>query len=633
MEEIKQTSFNFCSHLPEFVVNELITWIGIVELSLLDRSFCIHKNNFRVNVWNQISTSLILSPIACISLKGIHNNLLMSYWSWIISRNICLKFIRFNSFVELDYFVTLFQSTLMNDDYQDIFCQKLTTIEFFRNSLNKKNIKFIIFVFKKLINCNKLVINYSELSVDSMDVLLISLSESIKKLTTLLINCNKLGHFALSSIISANHSTLVELSIINFIGSKIADTPMSLFNLEQLNLELLSYLTDDGLRSFSLGLTKLNRLRLSNMSSISNNGMIMILPHLMSLSELVLDLCYFSCEGLFGLLSKKIIRIILSDCPTITDKGLYDLLACPLPNLQDLHIFNNLSISGRGLLPVLPPSLLTLDIINLPALVNEGLLQFQIHNLTNLTYLGLNNLPSLQLDQLVLQLPVSLQFLSIIGLSINNNNGLRQLFPKDNDLTNLKFLQLSILAGITDDASFSLDINSIFISKLLKNLEISSSFISDKILYNLFNVNAMSCLLSLSIAHTPYVRGDNGSYLPALPHTLTSLHLSNLSNLSDIGLKQLLSSNVSNLTYLNISSCDKIIGESMTGVLPQSLKSLYLNSNNSVSFRGLHDLLSNSLSNLNHLNIIQGNYFNDHNLKDMVTALVPNCTSLFISLK
>eukprot|EP01038_Epipyxis_sp_PR26KG_P013632 gene13632-18293_t len=114
--------------------------------------------------------------------------------------------------------------------------------------------------------------------------------------------------------------------------------------------------------------------------------------------------------------------------------------------------------------------------------------------------------------------------------------------------------------------------------------------------------NDIPNLTFLNLSHCLFLESRRHPFLP-LPRSLLTLTLSQMPHLSMKNLAILFSSFLSNLTYLNLSGLSNLKGEELYGLLSTNLTYLNLNGCASLTNQGLLSILSNNFSNLTSLNI------------------------------
>eukprot|EP01038_Epipyxis_sp_PR26KG_P014499 gene14499-19465_t len=208
-------------------------------------------------------------------------------------------------------------------------------------------------------------------------------------------------------------------------------------------------------------------------------------------------------------------------------------------------------------------------------------------NLTELTISGCKGINPDGLHAMTFGL-TGLSKLSLVDLNMTSDDNLNSLIPEN--LTNLTYLRLSHL-------NFHGRRISEHLPHSLTELDLSHLFhiriINEVFSYNLSNLK----ILKISCVTIGEVNSTS-----SFPTNLTRLD-SNFLTLNEQGLVTFLSFNLIHLRYLNMNNNDRITGEDSMKLLPISLVELHLSGCGNFTEKGLHQLLSQNLSNLTVLNL------------------------------
>eukprot|EP01038_Epipyxis_sp_PR26KG_P013823 gene13823-18537_t len=627
--------------LPEYLFHQLMEWLTLDEFSLLDCSFCCHDK--RDLILNSISSSTIHLPLTHYDPPSFYNKKvttrgqLSSYWSWLQTRRIFFEDVRLLSSKEAFLF-TKFYIYPLTKKYADILGQTMKSFSIYH--LNKDVINSdSIFMTVKLFNCLELFSCDNCLISDS--ILNSILSYSTKLYTIDFSNLPHITDDGLSSILATCHLTINVLFIQNCQGiSGTNISPLLLTNLSQLR-----YYGDslEGLPSMSLGLTGLEQLSLGGIdTSLSDYSYRETLINLKSITEIeVYDSFSFSGVNLRDAISPFLEDLILKNCENLTYEGLCDILSNNLTNLISLELtFLPLDVENEeiGHLPPLPSSLISLNLSNMLTITDKELNELFANYLPVLDTLKMSEMDMVTGNEFTFHLPSSMSSL-IILLSHLSDVGLKHLFS--NKLEHLSEVRIKCpkitgegFTEISAENIFSFDLSNCGITSkglcdILSNdwpdldtLDLSyckiidcgelfrfstsnlsclhlddNSDMTEDGLYHLFLDNNLVNLTFLSLKNLSNI--TNLALQPTLPKSLVQLYIG-MKNLTDLGLRQLLSNNLKKLSILDVSACEAI---TLTDVILKSLKYLNLTSCRSLTCKGLFDLLMNCSSHLREINI------------------------------
>eukprot|EP01038_Epipyxis_sp_PR26KG_P013269 gene13269-17779_t len=587
--------------LPEYLFLQLMEWLTLDEFSLLDCSFCCHDK--RDMILNCISSATIYSPL---TYPGYRVGWWMdSYWSWLQTRKIYFKDISLQCINEAYLFARFYINPLTKESAYvlgntmkkfniDFLCDDSIT-EWHDLSNELDNILLAIKLFNCLesFSCRHCLI--------SENILKSTLSHFTKLNTLSFVDLPHISDVELSSILAVCRSTIKELNISYCFGiSGTNISPLLLTNLSHFDYSGGSL---EGLLCMSLGLTGLQKLKLFGMhSSLSEDSFRKTFINLKSLISVeVSDLIGVDFHHA---ISPTLQELAVTNCANLTYGGLCDIFSSNnLTNLVSLELNSlPLLLAGNGEvhhLPPLPcslnrlvlrnsfsfhlPSCLSSLTISLLRFSDAGMNQLLSNKPQNLSKVKIfcPNLTSEGLDEI---LPLSIKELQLGNCGIANK-GLCNILS--NDWPDLFRLDLSYCHIIDFGESFRLSA-----SKLHSlNLNLNSEMTDDG-LYHLFLHNNLVNLTELYM--TDLSRITNLALRPSLPQSLVTLNISGMINLTDQGLKQLLSNNLINLRNFNASMCITITCHGLTGVLPSSVEYLNFCRCTSLTCKGLFNLLMSS---------------------------------------
>eukprot|EP01038_Epipyxis_sp_PR26KG_P015084 gene15084-20296_t len=629
---------------PEFLFNQLMEWLTLIDLSSLDCSLCCHS--MRDIVLNRISLSTVYSPL-------IHNfdkeGQLHSYWMWLQTRKIYFKEICIQSIKEASLFINLYASCITKESQKKL----ANTMKEFTISLDDdidiNNNETYMLTLETLLIGFKLFSNLETFSCDCRfvsDNILVSILSCCTKLKSIsLSNLSAVTDAGISAILKICQTTIESLYIIDCSGiDRMPILPILLPNLVELNYEGNNL---ENFRFISLGINGLLSLSLSGMEMTSTDDSIQeTLKNLRNLTSFSIeDTPTFSGISLAHMLPASLTNIELRNCLNVSHKGLCNILSNNLSNLISLELFKlnpTIMMGGICSLPSLPSSLNSLYIAHIPSFLDKELNEL-CSDLPHLDTLVLTSLGMLTGKKLSFILPQNLRVLTIIDvknfsdtglkyflsnklrilsrISINchliTGEGLAEVLPQSiflldlsgcylsekglknilsNDLLNLEYLDLSYCDIIINNNKESIRLLTSELSTLHIN---GNKKMTDNGLYHLFLHNNLTNLTRLDMSELYNI--NNLELKPSLPMSLINLNLSKMKNLTNFGLKQLFSNNLINLKVLDISFCHKINCDNLIQVLPNNLECLTLSKCKSLTCDGCYYIFKTNLTNLKKL--------------------------------
>eukprot|EP01038_Epipyxis_sp_PR26KG_P004284 gene4284-6071_t len=275
------------------------------------------------------------------------------------------------------------------------------------------------------------------------------------------------------------------------------------------------------------------------------------------------------------------------------------------------------SVRGNDLTFNLPSTLCSFSLSS-RQFCNAGLKKLLSINTTNLSEIDISGL-RITGEGFSNVLPQSLSSLQLSQCRITSK-GLCDILS--NDLPNLEYLDLSssCITGIDCSESFALSLTALTTLDICNN-----EHMTEECVLRLFLNNKLPNLTELNMSGLKAIA--NFELQPSLPQSLVCLDIFAMTNLTNNGLKQLLSHNLLNLHALGASSLYSITGDGLVGVLPRNLNDIDLSHCKSLTCRGLYDLLVNNSSFLEKIDITGSlTDQNDSNVKFVLSITAPKAT-------
>eukprot|EP01038_Epipyxis_sp_PR26KG_P004957 gene4957-6930_t len=475
-------------------------WINLPDLSSFDCALCSHKYRKKILRIIRLSKNIVAIERSKVIMFSV------SYWAWITQRLIIVDAINFTGAADLSIFLNNYYQKLINqhkrfDKKSKNICNYIKSIKIGDPDTNSQRFAGDEYLMK-LGHLFPHLENLECLYQYCNDLALSCSSLYITKLKSLLIHSPVVTDIGISSILSANQSSLTQLSIytgFNISGSDIS--PTLLTNLKELTLNR-SRITGENFYRMSIALTGLIKLSLISVDNINDENLSRILLNVSNLKYLSIRFTTFTGHGMTGIIPQNLIELDLHGCYNIDSNGIIEIFS---NNLTNLIILNMQWIQGE---------------------VTEQSLQNFPQNLLNLNLSRMNSL---------------------------DEKGLTHILSCLNQKNQLKILKLSNNKRITGEESMK------FLPNSLEELDLSYCFdISEQGLSQILSKN----LCNLTILNVSNIRMESknklSTSLPPLPHSLTSLNLSSIGLITDNHLCQLFSTEMNNLTSLDLSHNSRI---------------------------------------------------------------------------
>eukprot|EP01038_Epipyxis_sp_PR26KG_P004285 gene4285-6072_t len=301
--------------LPEFFFHQLIEWLELIDLTLLDCSLCCH--NRRDLILNYISSYTIHFPLVHdfnIDEEGFAE--IPSYWSWLRTRKIYMKEIIIYTIKEASLFLKtyIYRS---NKEYANnlMITMRKFSVDLTNQSMNEINdltMESLFVTLKNFTNLESFSCNSCSMSDEFLESI-ISFFPNLKEVC--ITNLPNITDIGVSSIFTASQSMLRKLLIVlcsGVTGTNISHTlltnlvefsctqcnileglgtmSLSFAELKSLYLGFLeSTFTDEAVRKVLSNLKNLKSLFLHNLGQLSGTSLRDVIPP--SLTELTLSFC------------------------------------------------------------------------------------------------------------------------------------------------------------------------------------------------------------------------------------------------------------------------------------------------------------------------------------------------------
>eukprot|EP01038_Epipyxis_sp_PR26KG_P015580 gene15580-21041_t len=361
--------------LPENSLSELFcNWLLVVEISALDCALCCNKYSIREDIWRIISESSRLFPL--INSYGSYS---LTYWSWLVQRNLCVKMLYFCDSDDLETVVSNVNPSIINKMKEQLssFNENDDKISSYLNtSFNILNhiqeLYFAPEVNKSL--SIRTIENYDKLSIIFTNLKILSFDDAC--------DINDIG---LSSMLETNYHCLVKLVLRRCHAITGTNILPSLFsNIKELEIYYCTCLEENGWNIISSGFNNISNLKL-HLNKISIGKSLLNLTQLTSL-DVVLQKNTNNLSA-FLPVTLQYLTILAHD---LDDAHFKQLLSNNLHNLIYLDIKSDFRYDGgyQELLksaPLLPQSLTYLNLSSLHIKLSMfAVVQLFSSNMTNL---------------------------------------------------------------------------------------------------------------------------------------------------------------------------------------------------------------------------------------------------------
>eukprot|EP01038_Epipyxis_sp_PR26KG_P014426 gene14426-19359_t len=401
--------------LPEYILCELFCkWLYVTDISALDCALCCRNNFAREHIWRIISESSNHIPLNSSCIRNIS----VSYWFWILSREVFVNIVHFN---DANMVITLI-------DFDPSVVKKIT--ERLPISKDEKDMKKS---FKVLNRVEEVYLGttYSDLRLKIYNNLAIVFT-NLKRLK--FERCN-ITDVELSSILETNRNSLTKLALIKCGDITGINLLPSLFtNIKELEIVYCG-LTDNGWNTVVSGLNNMTRLKLHRSNDMDKGKYLSNLSHLTSL-DFTVDDTRGSVDYFSELIPQTLHNLTL-------------MITCTETQFKQTHLKQLFAKSFNSLKHLVIKSMFTKTIFP-SSLFGSAPVLFT----PNLTAFDLSGFKIRLTMPAILQLfSANLSMLNMSGwrFDIANSNSLITMLS-NNNLSNLSLLILTDSVNINNDA-------------------------------------------------------------------------------------------------------------------------------------------------------------------------------------